>query len=233
MFKHVSAVSNPTPPEEKKQLVWNKRAEVLEIESHKMLPRFIHRALWYTYDEWSDMEERNLTDMQDEGWFDEPGPDSVHGMPDGFDPEADQRGGAKRNNERRPLFVAEPHSSEDEESVSEPQTPLSPETPEMFRDSHVSENGSANKSDGGRDSLASQSPGGESERYSASGSVYTSESESESESDSNSEEDLSIVDDERKAKRAAKKEREEERRRQLRAMYGVSTEDTTTSPTTS
>jgi len=28
------------------------RAEVLEIESHKMLPKFIHRALWYTYEEW-------------------------------------------------------------------------------------------------------------------------------------------------------------------------------------
>merc|ERR1719498_2345077 len=116
IFKHESAVSNPTPAEEKKQLVWNKRAEVLEIESHKLLPRFIHRALWYTYDEWSDMEERNLTDMQDEGWFDDPGPDRIHGMPEGFDPEADQ-GGSKISDPpgALPLFVAEPHISEDED----------------------------------------------------------------------------------------------------------------------
>mmetsp|Transcript_9560 Transcript_9560/g.24314 ORF Transcript_9560/g.24314 Transcript_9560/m.24314 type:complete len:253 (-) Transcript_9560:152-910(-) len=179
----------------------------------------------------SDMEERNLTDMQDEGWFDDPGPNRIHGMPEGFDPNTDEgKQGSTLRPGSRPLYVEEPHSSEEDEG-NEPMTPLSPETPELFSDERTSENGSAysaSNSPGGHDPLVSPD---ESERGSVSGrdsgSASDSNSDSDSDSDSGSESDLMVVDDERKAKKAAKTAKEEERRRQLRAMYGVSTEDAT------
>lgn len=176
------------------------------------------------------MEERNLTDMQDEGWFDDPGPDRIHGMPEGFDVNVDRgrREDALRPGSR-PLYVEEPHSSEEDEPV----TPMSPETPELFADGRASENGSAYSASsspgaGGHDPLVSPDV---SERGSGGGRESVGESESDSgsdsDSDSGSDSDLMVVDDERRAKKAAKAAKEEERRRQLRAMYGVSTEDAT------
>jgi hypothetical protein len=47
-------------------LSWKKTAEVKEIEHHSSIDEEVHAALWYSNDEWTDMELRNSREAHEE-----------------------------------------------------------------------------------------------------------------------------------------------------------------------
>lgn len=45
---------------------WRSTAEVVEIQHHKDMSAGVHRSMWYTVEEWTAMEERNLRQVWEE-----------------------------------------------------------------------------------------------------------------------------------------------------------------------
>jgi len=64
--KNIPAGATEPPVDPRGRLHWKGTAEVKEIDHYNDLQREVHEALWYTNDEWDEMEQRNIREAQEE-----------------------------------------------------------------------------------------------------------------------------------------------------------------------